>query len=133
MIKVRTLGMFKSAKVKADIVASTDVKNQTFYKDGDDLYFIDNAVSGDDAFQDDVTLPAGKKLNGYLVKAWEGQELVVDGKHVTGGVSSLADGAILVYNDEGGLKTDVAAGVHFVVTGKTRLTEAAVIVKVAIV
>ena len=71
-------------------------------------------------------------LNGYLVKAWEGQKLVVDGKHVTGGVAALNKDDVLVVAEDGTLKAGEATGVHFVVTDKVTLTEAAIKVKVVV-
>jgi hypothetical protein len=93
---------------------------------------VSNTITGDDSYKDDVVIPAGDFINGYYVKALEGLNLVIDGKHITGGVSGLNAGSILVAGDDGKLKTGEASGVHFVVTDKTTLTEAAVKVKVSV-
>ena len=77
-------------------------------------------------------IPAGDFLNGYQVDAWVGQKLVIDGKHIEGGVSALNVGDTLVVAEDGTLKAGSAAGVHFVITDKTTLTEAAVKARVAV-
>ena len=92
---------------------------------------IDNTVVGDDAYKEGIVIPAGEKLNGYVVKAWEGQKFVVDGKHVEGGIESLEDGDVLIAKD-GKLATGEAVGTYFIVAGKTTLTEAAIKVTIAV-
>lgn len=132
MIKVRTIGMIDVAKINPVLKSEKDVKNYDFITVDEDLYLVSNTIVGDDSYKDDVVLHAGELLNGHLVKAWEGQELIVDGKHIEGGVEALAEGSVLVANEEGKLAVGSAAGVHFVVTKKATLTEAAVIVKVVV-
>lgn len=133
MIKVETLGMLDVAKVNPVLKSNKDITNYSFLTDDNDLYLIANTIVGDDAYRKDVVIPAGEYLNGYLVKAWESQKLVIDGKHITGGVGTLSVGSILVAGDDGKLKVGSAAGVHLVVTDvKVRLTEAAVKAKVVV-
>lgn len=132
MIKVETLGMLDTAKINPVLKSNKDVANYSFIVDNGDVYLVCNTIVGDDAYKENIVIPAGEYLNGYLVKAWEGQKLVVDGKHVTGGVSTINKDDVLVVAEDGTLKAGEATGVHFVVTDKTTLTEAAVKVKVVV-
>lgn len=132
MIKVETLGMLDIAKINPVLKSEEDVKNYSFLTADGILYLISNTVVGDDAYLKDVVIPAGDFLNGYQVDAWVGQKLVIDGKHIEGGVATLNVGDALVVAEDGGLKAGSAAGVHFVVTDKTTLTEAAVKARVAV-
>lgn len=132
MIKVETLGMLDIAKINPVLKSEEDVKNYSFLTADGILYLISNTVVGDDAYMKDVVIPAGDFLNGYQVDAWVGQKLVIDGKHIEGGVAALNVDDALVVAEDGGLKAGAAAGVHFVVTDKTTLTEAAVKARVAV-
>lgn len=132
MVKVETIGMYDVAKINPTLVSGKAIKNYSFVTVDDILYLIDNTVVGDDSYKEDISIPAGDKLNGYVVKAWEGQKLVVDAKHVVGGISTLSKGDVLVANDEGKLEAGEAAGVHFVVSEKTTLTEPAIKVVVTV-
>lgn len=132
MVKVETIGMYDVAKINPTLVSDKAVKNYSFVTVDDILYLIDNTVVGDDSYKEDISIPAGDKLNGYAVKAWEGQKLVVDAKHVVGGISTLSKGDVLVANDEDKLEAGEAAGVHFVVSEKTTLTEPAIKVVVTV-
>lgn len=131
MIKCSTIGMYAVHKNNPRIVSDVDVKNYSFVTVDDVLYLIDNELSGDDAYIRDFTIPAGEYMRGYQVDAWVGQELVIDGKHIDGGVSALAKDDVLVVSDYG-LAPGAAAGIHFVVTEKTTLTEAAVKARVCV-
>ena len=136
MIKCETLGMIEVCKNNPIIQSRTDVKNYSFIEDDDDLYLISNVISGDKAYVDDAVIPAGEYLNGFLVKAWEGQKLVIDGKHVTGGIAEVEKDAILTVAEDGSLEVAEEApesGVYFKVTDTgIVLTEAAVKAKVVI-
>lgn len=132
MVKVETIGMYDVAKINPTLVSDKEVANHSFITVDNILYLIDNTVVGDDAYKEGIVIPAGEKLNGYAVKAWEGQKLVVDGKHVEGGIAALSDGDILVADANGKLKAGEAVGTYFIVAGKTTLTEAAIKVTVAV-
>lgn len=134
MIKVETLGMLDVAKVNPVLKSDKDVKNYSFLTFDGDLYLISNTITGDDAYREDIVIPAGEYLNGFMVEAWKGQKLVIDGKHIDGDASTLEKGDILVAQEDGTLKKGVATqGVYLVVTDtKTTLTEAAVKAKVAV-
>lgn len=133
MVKCETLGMLEVAKVNPVITSEDDVANYSFITYDDDLYLIANTLVGDDTYKEDVVISAGNYLNGFLVKAWEGQKLVIDGKHITGGISDISVGDALVAQDDGTLASGEASGVHLVVTdiGVT-LTEAAIKAKVVV-
>lgn len=125
--------MLDIAKSNPVLKSETDVKNYSFLTDSGILYLIANTIVGDDAYRENVVIPAGNFLNGYQVDAWAGQKLVVDAKHVTGGIDSLHKDDVLVAHTDGTLKTGSATGVHFVVTDlNVRLTEAAIKVRVVV-
>lgn len=141
MIKVETLGMIDVAKNNPILTSDTDVANYSFLTFDDDLYLISNTVSGDDVYKEDVTISAGEYLNGFLVKAWDGQKLVVDDKHITYGngtadYSAIEEGTtVLTAATDGTLEVASAAptsGIYFKVTDKCTLTEKAVKVKVCV-
>lgn len=134
MIKVETLGMLDVAKVNPVLKHTEDVKNYSFLTVDDELYLISNTITGDNAYREDVTIPAGEYLNGFLVRAWDGQKLVVDGKHIQDKLTTLSVGDTLEAQTDGTLKkVSEATGVHLVITDKgVTLTEAAVKAKVAI-
>lgn len=141
MIKFETLGMLDVAKNNPVLTSENDVDNYSFLTFDGDLYLILNTGLGDDAHKEDITIKAGDFLNGFLVKAWEGQKLVVDGKHITYGngaadYSAIVEGTtVLTANDDGTLEVASAAptsGIYFKVTDKCTLTEKAVKVKVCI-
>lgn len=136
MVRCETIGMIDVSKNNPIIQSETDVKNYSFITDDGDLYLISNTVVGDDSYVDDITFTAGEYLNGFLIKAWEGQKLVIDGKHITGGLTGLAKGNFLTAQTDGTLKKASSAptsGVYFKVTdvGIT-LTEAAIKAKVVV-
>lgn len=132
MVKTETVGMWEVAKNNPLIKLEKDTAIYSFINHDDNDYVIMNLINGDDSYLEDVTIPAGEYLNGMLLKAWEGQRLVIDGKHITGGVSALNTGSILVIGEDGKLKTGSATGVHFVVKDKVTLTEAAVKVEIKV-
>lgn len=130
MIKCETVGMLDIAKINPVLTSENDVTNNSFIKVDGITYLVMNDINGDDAYKDGVTIKAGEYLNGYDVSAWAGQKLVIDGKHITGGVDDLTEGtSVLVLDGETGkLKVGTASDgdVSFKVTDKVTLTEAAV-------
>lgn len=85
MIKFETIGMNDVAKVNPVLKVTTEVANDSFLTDNGIEYLIHNELSGDDSYRDGVKFPAGTYLNGYNLKAFEGQKLVIDEKHITYG------------------------------------------------
>lgn len=132
MIKFETVGMGIISKNNPIVTSDNDVKNNSFMTVDGILYLVDNVIAGDEAYVKDAVIPAGECLRCFQVDAHVGQKLVIDGKHIEGGVAALNVGDVLVVADDGTLKTGAAAGVHFVVTDKTTLTEAAVKARVAV-
>lgn len=135
MITVETIGMLDVAKVNPVITSAADVANNQFITYEDDTYLVANTLSGDDAHREDVVIKAGEYLNGYLVKAWDGQKLVIDAKHIDGEYTTYAEnGKILVVDATGKLKVGdkPSSGVYFVVTDKCVLTEKAIKARVCI-
>ena len=135
MIKLETLGMLDSAKVNPILKYTEDVKNYSFLTIDEELYLIANTVTGDDAYKEDVVIKKGDYLNGFLVKAWDGQKLVIDSKHIQDKLESLEVNDKLEAQDDGTLKKSAggAKGVYFVVTDKgVTLTGAAIKAKVVV-
>ena len=138
MIKVETIGMIDNAVLNSVLQSEKEVANYQFITDDDDTYLVCNTVAGDDAYIDDVKFAAGEYLNGYNVKAWEGQKLVVDDKHIAYDSEKtyadlVAGTTLLTVNAQGKLAVASVApesGVYFKVTDKCRLTGNAVKVKV---
>lgn len=140
MIKVETIGMIDNAVLNSVLKSVNEVANYQFITDDGDTYLVSNTVTGDDAYVDDVTFAAGEYLNGYNVKAWEGQKLVIDDKHISYASGKtyadiVAGTTLLKVADSGKLEIADAApesGVYFKVTDKCRLTGNAVKAKVII-
>ena len=138
MIKVNTLGMFDVAKIDPTIKLEEDIKNNQFVTVDEDLFLVMNEPNGDDSYRDDVVLKAGECLNGFLLSAWVGQELVVDSKHITYKHSenyeeTLTAGKFLKVGGDKNLETSETApesGIYFKVVAKEMLTEKAVRVKI---
>ena len=142
MIKVETLGMLDREVLNPVLTSVSAVKNYSFLVVGGKLYLIANTLTGDDAYKDDYTLPAGEYLNGHLVEAWKGQKLVIDAKHIKFGVgqtyaSNLTAGTTLLkVNDSNELviaDSAPASGVYFKVTDKCTLTGEAIKAEVLVV
>ena len=134
MVKIESLGMLDTAKVNPVLKHSTDVKNYSFLTIDGELYLIANTLTGDDDGKEDVVIKKGDYLNGFLVKAWEGQKLVIDGKHIQDDLSGLNAKDILEAQADGTLKKGEAAkGVCLEITDKdVTLTGAAVKAKVVV-
>ena len=140
MIKVETIGMIDNAVLNSVLQSEKEVANYQFITDDGDTYLVCNTIAGDDAYIDDVKFAAGEYLNGYNVKAWEGQKLVVDDKHIAYASEKtyadlVAGTTLLTVNAEGKLAVASVApesGVYFKVTDKCRLTGNAVKVKVCV-
>ena len=135
MIKFETIGMNEVAKLNSVITLQDDVVNNQFITHEDNDYLVMNTFTGDDSYREDVVIKAGEHINGYLVKAWEGQNLVVDDKHVTDDYNTYAvKDTELVIDADGKLTVGSApeSGVYFVVVDKCTLTEKAVKVRVCV-
>ena len=140
MIKVELFEQIDNAVLNSVLKSDAEVANYQFITDDGETYLIANTATGDDAYVDDVTFAAGEYLNGYNVKAWEGQKLVIDDKHIAYASGKtyadiVAGTTLLKVADSGKLEVaDVApaSGVYFKVTDKCRLTGNAVKAKVVI-
>ena len=125
--------MITAAKVNPLLKSDKDVKNYSFITEDDIVYLVANTINGDDSYKEDVVFPAGEYLNGHQLKAWEGQKLYIDGKHIDGGVDAATVGTVLVPAEDGTLAVGEASGVHLVVTDvNLRLTEKAVKAKIVV-
>jgi hypothetical protein len=136
MIKVQTLGMYDVAKNNPVLTSASDVNNYSFLVNDGDAYVIMQSINGDDSYKEGIVIKAGNPLNGFQLEAWEGQKLIIDGKHIDGTFATVSvTGTILVIdNATGKIKVGTAptSGAYFVVKGTTTLTEAAVIAKVVV-
>lgn len=143
--KVKTLGMIDVAKLDPTLTDSGAIKNYTFVtKNGVD-YLIANTVVGDESYEDDTVFAAGEYLNGWALKAWEGQTLIVDKKHIEEtyadiSVTSGSETLLVVDTSTAGhigelKKTNSApaSGIYFKCVKKCRLTEEAVEVQIIVV
>ena len=141
MIKVETLGMLEIAKNNPTITSQSAVANYSFLTVDGDVYLISNTITGDDAYKKAVTIPAGEYLNGYLVKNWDGQKLIIDETHIDyASNKSYADivvgTTLLTIKNNGQVEvadSAPASGIYFKVTEKTTLTGKAVKAKVIVV
>ena len=149
MIKVENIGALDVAKINPVLTSNSDVANYSFITDDGVTYLVCNTIVGDDAYKDNVTIPAGEYLNGYDVSAWANKKLVIDEKHIAYGsgedyddllvadAGNNVDATMLKVASTGGKLeiTDTAptSGVYFVVTDKVTLTEKAIKVRVAVV
>lgn len=136
MIKVETLGMLDIAKINPVLTSDKDVVNYSIIEVDGITYLISNTITGDNSYKEDVVIAAGESLNGYDVEAWKGQKLVIDGKHITDGITTLSVNDALTVGNDGKLKKAATApttGVYFVVTDKgVTLTEPAIKARVVV-
>lgn len=136
MIACETIGMLDVAKVNPVITSASDVVNNQFITHEDNVYLVANTLTGDDSYREDVVIKAGEYLNGYLVKAWEGQNLIIDAKHIEGEYNTYAvKNKILTIETDGKLKEGEkpsAGTVYLTVTDKCTLTEKAVKAKICV-
>lgn len=136
MIKVQTLGMYDVAKNNPVLTSITDVTNYSFLVNDGDEYVVMQSINGDDTYKEGIVIKGGNPINGFMLKPWEGQKLIIDGKHIAGTYTTVSvTGTILVIDTATGkLKVGTAptSGAYFVVKGTTTLTESAVIAKVVV-
>ena len=137
MVKLESIGMYDVAKINPVLTSVSDVKNYSFITVGGITYLVLNDINGDDSYKEGIVIKAGDFLNGYDISAWIGQKLVIDGKHITGGVSGLTAGTstlVLDGDHAGMLKTGAGSAGDYVfkVTEKVTRTEAAVKVQITV-
>lgn len=132
MIKFETIGMIDRGVNNPVLVSENDVTNNDIITIDDTTYLISNVLSGDDYQQQDKVIKAGDFLNGWDLKSLEGQNLIIDMKHITD--KTVAKDAVLVPDSTTGkLKVGTGAGINLVVVdNNVRLTEKAVVAKITI-
>ncbi len=156
MVKVKTIGMIeKNAKNEPTVKAHADLKNGTIFvissgvtaypaegtsgsHQTKDLYIALNSGSGDERFTD-FTIKKDDFVNGYLLRAWENQEIIFDESHIEYGenqsYSSLDVGTKLVATNSGKFKIEPSVanyGIYFEITEKLQFCGNAVSVKIVI-
>lgn len=141
MIKIETIHGLDRVVVDPTIQSQNVVANYSFIENNGEVYLVANTITGDKAYVDDCTLPAGEYLNGHLIKSLEGQKIVIDEKHIDYGdnedYDDLTAGTTLLKVKANG-KLQIAAtaptsGVYFKITDKCKLTEKAVKAMVMVV
>lgn len=162
MVKLESIGMFKTAKNDPTIVADGDTINGYICTKGSDgkadapvagtseatqtsnLYIALNEINGDYSYYPNTKIADGAFLNGYLLKAWDGQNLVVnednisyasgeDYSDITAGTTVMVaytDGKLRIA-DGTTLKTAEHA-ITFAVTDKVQMDGNAIVVKIAV-
>lgn len=147
MIKVRTIGMADRAVTNPVLTSTSAVANFDFITDDGETYLVANTITGDDAYMDNATFKAGEYLNGHNLKAWVGEQIVADEKHIAYAngadfddikvadptASPAVAATIFTINGNGKLAVAQSApqsGYYFVVAEKTRLTGNAVILTI---
>lgn len=136
MIKIEHVGMFDRAVVNPMLTAQTATANYTIINDANgDAYLVINRLAGDNAYKDEMVVPAGEFLNGYLLKSLKGQNLVIEGKHIDGGIENAEVGDTLIVNEDGAFEIGEATGknLYLVITDvDARLAEKAVKAKIVV-
>lgn len=116
MVRCKTIGQIEICKNNPILKSEDDVKNYSFLTFDGDLYLIANTLTGDDSYKEDVVIKAGDFLNGFMVEAWKGQNLIVEAKHIATAMSSITEGTtLLVANSAGKLESGSkpASGCYF--------------------
>ena len=157
MLKVKTVGMIeKSAKNNPVVKAQEKMKNGALYtvnngkavlpvegtaskKQSQDLFVAINTGIGDKRYTE-FEIENGEYLNSYLLKAWEGQELVFDESHITYGENEdysklVVNETKLVAGADGNFKiaADISNyGVYFEVVEKLQFNGNAVSAKIVL-
>lgn len=116
MIKLEHLGSFNNIVNSPVLTYTKDIPNYSFIIINDCLYLIANTLTGDDSYRDDIVIPAGKPLNGFFCKSLEGENLIIDKKHVEGNANELLVDDILVAQDNGKLGKGDISNIYFLIT-----------------
>jgi hypothetical protein len=158
MIKLYSVGMINTAKGDPTVIAHAEIKNGYFHTisagktyapvAGDstadqtaDIRIAMNTIIGNDLYNPDAVIASAAKVNSYLLKAWEGQRLVITDDHISYGTgvnyaSVTSDGATyLVANASGDLDivTDASYyGVYLKVVDKIQYNGDAVLCEVMV-
>lgn len=154
MVKVKTIGMIeKNAKNEPTVKAHADLKNGIIFvvssgvtaypaegtpenHQTKDLYIALNSGSGDERYTD-FTIKKDDFVNGFLLRAWENQEIIFDESHIEYGqnqsYSSLDVGTKLVATNSGKFKIESSVtnyGIYFEITEKMQFNGNAVSAKI---
>jgi hypothetical protein len=140
MIKIETLGMLDVAKINPVLTSLTDTPMYKFMTVDGVTYLIANTLTGDDAYQEGIVIPAGDYLNGFDIAPWVDQKLVADEKHIDYASEKdyddiVAGTTLMKINASGNLEVIAEApgsGFYFKVTDKCRLTEKAIKIKLMV-
>ena len=130
MVKCKTIGMLDIAKNNPAITKDVAVDNYSFLTHDGEVYVAMNERVGDNEI---ATIAAGDYINGFLVKAWEGQYIIADESHIAyeegETYADIVVGTTLFTISNGKLAVAESApadGVYFKCVKKCNLTEKAV-------
>lgn len=156
MIKLRTIGMIdKNLKNDPTVKAHADILNgylctvaggktvapvagASSAKQSKDLRIVMNAPLGDDSYTD-IVIKKDSFANTFILKEWEGQDLVFDESHITyaseKSYKDLTVGTKLVADTNGkfAVSTDVSNyGVYFEIVQKIAFNGNGIIARIAV-
>lgn len=126
MVKIGTLGMFKTAQNNPIVIADGETANGYIFTVGSDgkadapvagtssanqtkeLLIALNDISGDDAYNGNATIASGALLNGYFLKAWNGKTLIFNEDNISYATGEdfsdiVAGTTVMVANTDGNL------------------------------
>jgi hypothetical protein len=162
MVKLETIGMFKTAKNDPTVIADGETINGYLHTkgsdgkadapvagtstvaQGDDLMIALNTITGDDSYKTDVKVASGDYLNSFYLAAWDNQNLIVNEDSITYATDTdysdiTAGTTVMVANTDGKFiiadGTTIKAAEHkitFPVVKKVQLDGNAIVVKVTV-
>jgi hypothetical protein len=162
MVKVETLGMFKTAKNDPTVIADGETINGYIHTKGsdgkadapvagasgalqaDDLLIALNTITGDYSYNPDTKIASGDFLNSFYLSAWDNQNLIVNEDNISyAGTDDYTDitagTTVMVAHTDGKLRiadgTTLKVAEHkitFPVLEKIQFDGNAIVVKVAV-
>lgn len=162
MVKLETIGMFKTAKNDPTVIADGETINGYIHTKGsdgkadapvagdgttsqtDDLMIALNTITGDDSYKADATIADGDFLNSFYLSAWDKQNLVVNEDNIsyangTDYSDIVAGTTVMIAHTDGKLRiadgTTIVAShykITFPVVKKVQLDGNAIVVKVTV-
>lgn len=162
MVKLETIGMFKTAKNDPTVIADGDTINGYIHTKGsdgkadapvagsssasqtDDLLIALNTITGDDSYKTDVKIKSGDFLNSFYLAAWDNQNLIFNEDNISyaegDDYSDITAGTtVMVAHTDGKLRiadgTTLKTAEHkisFPVVKKVQLDGNAIVVKVTV-
>lgn len=162
MVKVETIGMFKTAKNDPTVIADGETINGYIHTKGsdgkadapvagtssvaqtNDLLIALNTIVGDDSYKADAKIASGDFLNSFYLAAWDNQNLIVNEDNISYASGDdytdiTAGTTVMVAHTDGKFRiadgTTLKVAEHkitFPVVKKTNLDGNAIVVKVVV-